>query len=242
MSWENESILVLVEAAPNWSDKHGSYIVCTAGVNENCEWRRLYPMPLESIQGRVHRWDWITVKTAKPDRDIRSESRKIDPSSLEVSEPTLVDREKRRTFLDDLSENSLTKATEEKRSITLLKPKILGFDVIERETEVAQLTLDGDIFEKRPFGNVSLNYKWQCEEPCEVCAKHPHDMDCFDWGANILWKRYEKNKEEAKKKVTQMCYYDMKDKYDTWFVLGTHSKRPFSVWMIVGLIWMKRRV
>jgi len=242
MSWDKESVLVLVEAAPTWSDRHGSYLVCTAGVNENGEWRRLYPMPLESLRGKIHRWDWITVKTTKPDRDPRSESRKIDPCSMVVHEPTLTDRENRRDFLDNLSEDSLDVPTADRRSIALVKPRILGFDVVERETEVAQLTLDGSIFEKRPFGDVGLTYKWQCEKPCEVCARHPHSMDCFDWGANILWKRYETNKEEAREKVTQLCYRDMKEKYDTWFALGTHSRRPFSVWMIVGLLWMKRKV
>jgi len=40
MSWQKESILVLVEAAPNWSDKYGSYLVCTGGITESNQWRR----------------------------------------------------------------------------------------------------------------------------------------------------------------------------------------------------------
>ena len=64
-------------------------------------------------------------------------------------------------------------------------------------------------------------------------------MECFDWGANILWKRYP-DKEVAKQKVTEMCYNNMKEKYDSWFALGTHSQWPFSKWMIVSLLWMKK--
>lgn len=59
-------------------------------------------------------------------------------------------------------------------------------------------------------------------------------------GANILWKRYRDNKDEAKEKVTEMCFYKMKEKYDSWFALGTHSEWPFSKWMIISLLWMKK--
>ena len=53
MSWDSEQILVLAEASPNWSNRHKSYLVCTAGINSNNEWRRLYPMPLSAIKGKI---------------------------------------------------------------------------------------------------------------------------------------------------------------------------------------------
>jgi hypothetical protein len=37
-----------------------------------------------------------------------------------------------------------------------------------------------------------------------------------------------------------MCYYRMKYDYDTWFAWGTHRKRPWKRWMIVGLLWIKK--
>jgi len=33
----------------------------------------------------------------------------------------------------------------------------------------------------------------------------------------------------------------MKYDYDSWFALGTHSRRPWSKWMVVGLLWMKKK-
>jgi hypothetical protein len=42
-------------------------------------------------------------------------------------------------------------------------------------------------------------------------------------------------------KVKQKCHYEMKYDNDTWFALGTHSRRPWKKWMIVGLIWMKKQ-
>jgi hypothetical protein len=65
-------------------------------------------------------------------------------------------------------------------------------------------------------------------------------MQCFDWGANVLYRKYS-DPDKAREKTTDMCYNRMKNEFDTWFVLGTHSKRPWKKWMIVGLLWMKKQ-
>jgi hypothetical protein len=240
MSWQKESILVLVEAAPNWSDKYGSYLVCTGGITESYQWRRLYPMPLDSIARRIHRWDIIEVATTEPERDPRSESRKIDPNSIVISGSYSRDREDRRALLNRLSERSLDSAIMERRSIILIRPGIVDFSVVEREDKPLQLTLNGEVFKEQPYRDASLYYQWKCPAPCSVCSKHPHNMECFDWGAGVLWNRYKADRKVAEEKVTEMCYYNMKERFDAWFALGTHSRRPFSKWMVVGLLWMKK--
>lgn len=240
MQWRKESILILAEAAPTWSNKYRSYLVCTGGVSKTNGWRRLYPMPLDSVQSKIHRWDIIEVETTKPEHDPRIESRKINPDSIVNRGKALENREEQRIFLNNLSEASLDISIKEKRSMTLIKPEILDFHIKERKGETIQLTLNGKPFRKQPYGDVGLIYEWRCPTPCQVCRKRPHHMECFDWGANILWKRYEKDKEKAIEKVTEMCYWKMKEKFDVWFLLGTHSRYPFSKWMIVGLLWMKK--
>lgn len=239
MSWDKERILVLAEASPNWSEKYGSYLICTAGINEDGEWRRLYPVGMEQVQGAIHRWNFISTNTTKPDHDPRIESRKINPEEIEVD--GILPKEERRHCMEKLCDVSLERPLKERRSLTLVKPEILDFVVHERKKTNIQLTLDGKVFNRQPFGDVGLYYKWRCEEPCAVCANHPHMMECFDWGAHILYQRYLPNKELAREKTTDLCLTRMKNNYDTWFVLGTHSKRPFSVWMIVSLIWMAQR-
>lgn len=241
MSWQKESIIILVEACPNWSNKLGEYLICIAGVAKEHEWRRLYPAPIGSIARKIHRWDVIEVETTEPDRDPRSESRKINPDSIVICGAFSGDREDRRVFLNGLAEKSLDAAISERRSLILIKPEIIDFNIIEHEDKPAQLTLDGEVFKEQPYGDVGLYYDWNCPQPCQVCSKHPHHMLCFDWGAGVLWNKYKSDKKIAAEKVTQMCYNDMKDRYDCWFALGTHSQRPFSVWMIVGLLWMKKK-
>jgi len=235
-----EKILVLVKAAPTWSKKLHQYQVCTAGVTEDGEWRRLYPFPESIMHGRdIHLWDIIEVDTEDPTRDIRQESRKINFRTLKKID-SLEDRDERRAFLNGLTEHSLEYPMEEKRSLTLVKPDIKKFNVIDNpDSKFTQLTLNGKPFDYNIYGEVDLVYRWNCQELCRFCSNQPHRMKCLDWGAHVLYKRYE-DKAEAKVKVTDMCYRRMKDEFDTWFALGTHSMRPYKRWMIVGLLWMKK--
>ncbi len=49
------------------------------------------------------------------------------------------------------------------------------------------------------------------------------------------------NKKVAKKKVTEMYHSSIRERLESWFALGTHSRRPFSKWMIAGLLWMEKQ-
>ena len=72
-----EQILVLVRAIPEKSNKYG-YRVCVAGINDDSEWRRLYPFKFEYGKKLIDftKKDQIEVKITEPDNDKRSESRK----------------------------------------------------------------------------------------------------------------------------------------------------------------------
>lgn len=135
MSWEKESILVLVKAAPNWSNKYKKYEICTAGVSETNGWRRLYPFPEAlMLEEDVHLWDIIEVETTKPPDDPRSESRKIRNGSVKVV-GRIESRKEKRKIVEDLTEPSLELAMKDKRSLTLTKPKIDDFKIMRGERE-----------------------------------------------------------------------------------------------------------
>jgi len=240
MSWEKESILILVKAAPNWSKKNRRYNICTAGISESGDWRRLYPFPERNMIGKdVHVWDIIEVETKKPTDDPRPESRKIKPESI-VKVDRLEDRNERRKLLGKTEETSLEIPLSEKRTLTVIRPRIDDFKVVKRTPEPVQYTLEGKRFKVHPYGDVGLYYKWSCPKPCRYCKGKYHNMDCFDWGANLLYTKYSDEK-TAKAKVKHKCLYEMKYENDTWFALGTHSRRPWKKWMIIGLLWMKKK-
>lgn len=241
MTWENERILILVKAAPNWSNRAKEYLICTAGVNANGEWRRLYPFPEDvMLKKNVRVWDTIEAETTRATHDIRQESREIKADSIQIL-GHLEDRNERRKFLEKIAEPSLDIALKNKRSMALIKPRIEKFNILKKIPEIAQVTLNGGVFKRSPYSDVGLYYKWRCPTCCQFCDERPHTMQCLDWGANILYKRY-KDEKEARAKVKKLCFYGMKYDYDTWFALGTHSRRPFKRWMVVGLLWMKKEV
>ena len=244
MSWEKESILVLVKAAPNWSTKYKTYEICTAGISQAEGWRRLYPFPeMTMIRKEIRLWDIIEVETKKPTDDPRPESRKIRNGTVRVVD-RIESREERRKIINDLVEPSLENALKEKRSLALIEPKIDAFRIIKSEREPLQFTLNGKPFRKRPYADVKLYYRWSCPKPCRYCRDKSHTARCFDWGANWLYRKlYRKSKDEkdTRIKVRNKLLFEMKYDNDTWFVLGTTRRRPWKRWMIVGLLWMKRK-
>lgn len=233
----------MVKATPNWSEHLKRYIICTAGINENGEWRRLYPMEWSTIREKdIKVWDRITVRTTKPERDPRPESRKIDNKSVVNCGCTIKEREKRREFLNNHMDVFLPDATKTRRTLSIIKPILFGFSVEKEDEQSDQVTLSGDTFKVHPYGGILLNYHFKCgEKGCEVCSQvHKfHNMQCFDFGANELYKRYN-DETTAKEKVREGLYTRMKTNCECWFAMGTHRQYPFLKWMVVGLLWMKR--
>jgi len=244
LSWEKESILVLVKAAPNWSNKYKKFEICTAGVSETEGWRRLYPFP-ESVmlEKEIRIWDIIQAETRKPTDDPRIESRKIKNGSVEVV-GRVESRKEKRKIIKELSEPALEDALNEKRSLALIEPRIEGFRIERAEREPLQFTLNGKPFRKHPYGDVKLYYNWECPKACRYCKGSPHTARCFDWGANWLFRklmRKYKDEKKVRNLVRNKLHFEMKYDNDTWFVLGTTRQRPWKRWMIVGLLWMKRK-
>jgi len=190
------------------------------------------------VEKKIRLWDIIEVETRKPTDDPRPESRKIRNGSVTIVN-RVQNRKERRKIINKLSETSLENALSEKRSLTLIEPKIENFRIEKGEQEPLQFTLEGRPFRKRPYADVKLFYKWNCPVPCRYCKGKSHTSRCFDWGANLLYRKY-KDEEEARIKVRNKLHFEMKYDNDTWFVLGTTRRRPWKRWMVVGLLWMKK--
>lgn len=243
MSWKKESILVLVKATPNWSTTARRYTICTAGIGQDGGWRRLYPVFWKTIKNNgIRVWDMISVETGKPSKDQRPESRKIRNETVKNLGCAISDREKRRRYLNEHTDLQLPNAAKERKTLSLIKPILFRFSVEKRKEEVDQATLYEGVFKKRPYHDIGLFYQFKCgEEGCDMCGEVGkfHGMECFDFGANHLYRRYN-DESIAREKVRDMCFTRMKFDFDSWFAMGTHSAYPFLRWMIVGLLWMKK--
>lgn len=122
--------MVLVKATPNWSTTSGRYTICTAGVNKNGEWRRLYPMFWQTIKSQsIKVWDEISFDSSEPEKDARQESRKIRNESVKNLGCAIENREERRDFLRKLEDEYLPDATRKDKTLSLVKPILFGFSV-----------------------------------------------------------------------------------------------------------------
>ena len=195
-------------------------------------------------KNNISTWDLLTVETKKTPKDARPESRKIRNESVVNTGCAIKDREKRRSFLSELTDNQLPNAAEERKTLSLIRPTLFSFSVEKREETIDQATLYSGVFKRRPYQEIGLFYEFKCgEKGCSMCSQvgKLHRMECFDFGANHLYRKYD-DEIEAREKVRDMCFKRMKFDFNCWFAMGTHSAYPFLRWMIVGLLWMKKKV
>ncbi|BBM89267.1 hypothetical protein COTS27_00963 [Spirochaetota bacterium] len=73
-----KKILILVKTYPTLSKKYFE-LVCTAGIDEQGKWYRLYPIPFRSLNEfeKYKKYQWVNVDLKKNAEDIRPESHKL---------------------------------------------------------------------------------------------------------------------------------------------------------------------
>jgi len=129
-----ERILVIAKTYPEISTKYGP-LVCTVGLNENLEWRRIYPIPAKIFFDeqyshlRFKKWDIIEVELtdARP-KDPRIESYKVvNWENIKIIGH--VERwEDKIGFLEKVLDKDIESIWNSNRSIGVIKPtKLIDF-------------------------------------------------------------------------------------------------------------------
>lgn len=262
-STERERVLVLVKTYPTVSAKYVE-TVCTAGITETGEWRRLYPIPFRGMEAveQYKKYQWITCSTYKAKSDPRLESRHIEG---EIQPQEFIGSEnkwelRRRLVLDrlpvfqNLSEAILA-AKAKDVSLILFKPdQILDF-VCERNDTVVdekrfesakQRLKEHSLYEQNDWRQTfkfsqAVPYKFSYSF-CDKVGKLSK-LQILDWETGVLFWNCLKapggNEEKACEMVSgkYMPFADTK-KYDTYFYLGTtrqHHYRAPNPWQIIGV-------
>lgn len=96
MSWEQKRVWIVVKAYPEYSRKSRGEVVCTAGITEEGNWIRLYPISTKYYIGdnKIHKFDLVEVTCQKAESEKlgRKESYKVkegsDITALLNSSPT----------------------------------------------------------------------------------------------------------------------------------------------------------
>lgn len=138
-----ETVLITVKTYPVLSAKYAE-LVCTAGINQDGEWRRLYPIQFRQLadEKKYRKYQWIEAELGSADQgpkpDKRPESRRVVQDSIQlIGEPLTTGKrdwaERRREFIDKVEiHEDLVALTEKARnneiSLALFKPtEWIGF-------------------------------------------------------------------------------------------------------------------
>ncbi|MCQ1534676.1 hypothetical protein FTO70_03005 [Methanosarcina sp. KYL-1] len=235
-----EKLLLLCMAYPEISKRYKAS-VCMAGITEEGELRRIYPVPFEKfVNFGFHKKQWISYEI-KEKGDHRKESFKIRPETLEKEE--MVDDETIREICkNNVSTLDELRASwkEDKTSLGIIKPDLMDLIIREcspdqRKVQLQkQQKLDGN-FIPIDILRYDMFYKFKCFGEDEK----NHKCKCLDTEAGQLYRnlvsRWGEDHPENIQKI-RMRFFDWMKSRDLYFLMGTHSFHP-NAWMIISLLY-----
>jgi hypothetical protein len=245
-------ILIVVKAYPEHSRKHGD-VVCTAGLTEDGEWIRLYPIDYTKFRGfhKIQKYTIIDceVKPAKGEKLGRKDSFRVRDGTIRTFDKGLVkpaDWDGRKEWIMPHLSPSIEALredfTRDRTSLGLIKPsEILEFyskEDLRTDLHLMvdyQMTIEGakvPIVTRIPH---QFKYRFRCDG---CVGEGVHDIQCEDWELLESYRSWGKRYPDPKGLWDKLHdkYFDyMVNKRDLHFFMGTHSQQPS--WLIIGLFY-----
>jgi len=251
LTWEKKRITIITKAYPEPSQKHGD-VACTAGITEDGEWIRLYPIDMRHFIGenKISKFDVIEVMCQKDsDKLGRKESHKVRPDSITIIDRGLtkpkVDWNARNKIVLPHVSNSIQALKDayetDKTSLGLIKPtKLLDFiktdnlEIYENNGWSVTMNLDGEIIPRVTKIPHIFKYKFKCQ----CCGESEHNMQCEDWElfeSYRSWGPRYQTPEILWEKLRDRYFVKMVEKTNLHFVMGMYSQYP--TWFIIGIYY-----
>lgn len=256
---EELRLLITVKTYPIPSAKYDE-LVCTAGVTEQGDFVRLYPINFRDLpfSQQYKKYQWIQVKAAKHRHgDVRKESYRPDCSTLELlGRPVSTPRgdwsqraryvlAKKAVSMEDLYARQAIDHT----SLGVFRPKkvhdlIISPDTPEWKPAFKAALCQARIWETRTVTKLpprkipyKFHYRYECDDP--RCNKN-HQMMIEDWEVGALyWRLIDKGAtpDEASAKVREKFLGDLcAPDRDTHFFVGTVMAHPRN-WVVIGVFY-----
>lgn len=250
---QRTKVLITVMTYPHPSRGHQE-LVCTAGVTEQGEWVRLYPIdyryrPREQ-QFKKYQWIEIDLEERGAGNDRRKESRKPDLESIQILTPPLSTKKswaERREIIDAMPHHTLKEYRGmydiDKTSLGIVRPtRVLDMTIEETDREwkpewdalFKQLRMFGP--QQKPLAKIpyKFSYVFECED-----SEKPHKTMCEDWELGVLFlKEVERlgSEEKAAESVRNKFLNDLcAPNKDTRFFMGTIF--PYNAWVVLGVFY-----
>lgn len=256
-------ILILCKTYPSPSAKYAE-TSCVAGMDEDGNLIRLYPVPFRLITGdqRFAKWQWIEALIERSPADRRPESHKIGVDSICTGNTLPAgDWHERRHWLDKLTVHDNFDALEQARidsniTLGLIKPvnvtalriqkaasqtwtpeEIEKLESMQRQPSLFEEQERASIkrLEKVPF---DFHYVYECQVDGEL-KSHTHKI--VDWEASQLFRNVYRKYGAAgwEGPLRHKLESELPTK-DLMLLMGTIHRFP-GQWLIVSLIYPPRR-
>lgn len=242
-------VLILAKTEPVPSKKYVS-TVCTAGITDEGEFIRLYPIPYELFcdkDRKFSKYDWIEVECEKSD-DSRTESYKVKGDIRIVGhvdtdynwmERNRILLPKCSCGLDELKRNGA--------SLGLIKPSELiefsmddkpDFEEAGNYNSTLQMIFDTEtgVLKKMPIPakmDRYFRYTFKCEGDAST-----HRIMCEDWELYQSWRSWHDqygSDEEVWTKLHDKFFNRFRKEKDLHFFVGTHNL--WKTWIIIGVYY-----
>ncbi|MBW4655533.1 MAG: hypothetical protein KME20_21210 [Kaiparowitsia implicata GSE-PSE-MK54-09C] len=232
-------VLITVMTYPHPSQGYQE-LVCTAGITENYERVRLYPIDYRyrprNQQFRKYQWVEVNLLPRGQGNDRRKESRKPDLDSLRVLGEPLSTKNgwrDRRQIIDRMPLSTVKQLKElhdlDLTSLGIVRPtRVLDLKIEPAEPDwkpewqslFDQLTLFGPV--QKPLRKIpyKFSYVFECED-----SHKPHNAMIEDWELGVLWLNEVArlgNEEQAAQNVRRKFFDEIcSHKKDTLCFMGT---------------------
>lgn len=255
-------VLITVKTYPIPSSKYDE-LVCTAGVTEEGEFIRLYPINFRDLpyHQQYKKYQWIEVDVNRHEsRDIRKESyRPVNETLRTISEPIRSKSgnwNERKQYVLKKEAKSLDELKEQfnmdQTSLGIFKPRVIEDLVVSPvsstwKPEFLAALKQGRLWEDRtaslqPLRKVphTFRYKFKCND--ERC--NGHKLSIHDWElGSLYWKMIDQGNSDAEAvELVRFKFFDelCSEKNDTYFFVGT-TKDRFNSWIVLGVFYPKKQ-
>ncbi len=257
-----KKILIVAKTYPTRSQKYKE-LVCTAGVDEEGNWYRIYPIPTKNLKEYegLKKYTWIDAEITKDSSDNRPESHKINISSAKLLD--FIDRKPNWQYRKDILFKSkiykdlteIIRLANDDNSLSLCLFKPNKFLRINFETKDIK---EPNEKEKKDFVNANLNLfeDESCSVEFNAMPQIPYNikmvfedingkeskMNILDWEISQLYlnlKNRGDGDKEIKQKIKDKLWGFMNNR-DLYLCLGTMkmmhgwTSNPFT---IIGLFY-----
>lgn len=228
---------------------------CTAGITNQGEWLRIFPVPwrLLTKDEQFRKYQWVDVDVAKAPDDSRRESYHLQPSGIRIHSSVGTERnwQARKDVVFPLKSHCLCCLTKQRDAqqyptLGLFRPKSIGrLRITPDDTDwtPAQLAMlrQENMFVQTPKRELEkipqvFRYQFFCEH--DDCPSHT--LMCTDWEMGQSYRRWRADYGDGwQEKFRQRYEAEMINRYDTHFFVGTVASHP-NRWIIIGLFYPPR--